>query len=52
MSAVKMKLTFEAMQILMGELQQSEMCAIYLMGLGNTVCLYLDGQITEISYDF
>ena len=29
-----MKLTFEAMQILMGELQQSEMCAIYLMGLG------------------
>ena len=34
MSVVKMKLTFEAMQILMEELQQNEMWAIYLMGLG------------------
>ena len=29
-----MKLTFEAMQTLMDELQQNEMWAIYLMGLG------------------
>ena len=32
-----MKLTFEAMQILMEELQQNEMCAIYLMGLGKDI---------------
>ena len=34
MSAVKMKLNSQGMQILIGELQQNEMCAIYLMGLG------------------
>ena len=34
MIPVKMKLNFKAMQILMGELQQSQMWAIYLMGLG------------------
>ena len=34
MRAVKMKLTFEAMQTLMEELRQNEMWVIYLMGLG------------------
>ena len=33
-SAVKMKLKFEAMQLLMEELDPNEMWAIYLMGLG------------------
>ena len=33
-SAVKMKLKFEAMQLLMEELDQNEMWAIYLIGLG------------------
>ena len=32
-----MKLNFEAMQILMGELQQAEMWAIYLMGQGKAM---------------
>ena len=32
-----MKLKFEAMQILMEELQQNEMWAIYLMGLGKAM---------------
>ena len=34
MIAVKMKLNFEAMQILMGKLQQNQMWAIYLMASG------------------
>ena len=32
MSAVKLKLNFEAMQILMGELQPSQIQAIYFIG--------------------
>ena len=34
MSAVKLKLGFEAMQILMGELQQIQIQAIYFIGQG------------------
>ena len=37
MSGVRVKLNFEAMQILMGELQQAEMWAIYLMGQGKAM---------------
>ena len=37
MSAVRVKLNFEAMQILMRELQQTEMWAIYLMGQGKAM---------------
>ena len=34
MSAMKMKLKFEAMQVLMEQLQQSELWAFYLMAIG------------------
>ena len=37
MSVMRMKLKFEAMQILLEELQQNEMWAIYLMGLGEAM---------------
>ena len=37
MSAVKLKLNFEAMQILMGELQPIQIQAIYFIGQGQEV---------------
>ena len=51
MSAVKMKLNFDAMQFLMGELQQKQMWALYLMGIGKEMTdIVTKVDLTKIIY--